>query len=254
MRRLLLLGLFLAGIAAAFSLGRRVPVGEEAGPPDGSGEGVSDLGGSVEPAGRSVGPAGRSEEARLAILRSINAQDTYLPATLAESDSIVRRWVDREARPLRVYFEPATAPGYTAAMGRVVRDAFPRWRRVGGIPVRFEFVRSRDDVDVVVRFIKSFDVRRAGQADLVWRSDGHLQKGTLTLATHSHLGRPFTVDAVGTVALHEIGHLLGLGHSDRERDVMYPTTSVHDLTSRDRRTGRLLYSLPPGSLKAPTSR
>jgi len=248
MRRLLLLCLFLAGIALAYSLGRRAPVGEEPALADDSDASIADLGGSVEPR------EGLSEEARLAVLAAIDAQDTYLPATLAESDSILRRWVDREARPLRVYFEPATAPGYTAAMGRVVRDAFPRWRRVGGIPVRFEFVRTRGDVDVVVRFIKSFDVRRAGQADLVWRSDGHLQKGTLTLATHSHLGRPFTVDAVGTVALHEIGHLLGLGHSDRERDVMYPTTSVHDLTSRDRRTGRLLYSLPPGSLKAPTNR
>jgi len=247
MRRLLILALFLAGTALAFNLGRRVPVSEEP-PPDSSGSGAVDLGGRVEPRRE------RSEEARLAILRAIRAEDSYLPAALAESDSILRRWVGREARPLRVYFEPATAPGYTAAMGRAVRDAFPRWHRVGGIPVRFEFVRSPDHVDVIVRFIEAFDVRRAGQADLVWRSDGHLQQSTLTLATHSHLGRPYSTEAVETVALHEIGHLLGLGHSDQERDVMYPTTSVHDLTSRDRRTAMLLYSLPPGSLKGPSSR
>jgi hypothetical protein len=246
MRRLLILAVFVAGTAVAFNVGRRVPVGEE--PPDSSGAVVADLGGSIEPRRE------RSEEARRATLRAIAAEDTYLPATLVESDSVLRRWVDREARPLRVYFEPATVPGYTAAMGRVVRDAFPRWRRVGGIPVRFEFVRSPDNVDVIVRWIEAFDVRRAGQADLVWRSDGHLQQGTLTLATHSHLGRPFTTEAVETVALHEIGHLLGLGHSDQERDVMYPTTSVHDLTSRDRRTTMLLYSLPPGSLKGPPTR
>jgi hypothetical protein len=247
MRRFLILAVFLAGTAVAFNLGRRVPVAELPAP-DSSGSGGADLGGSVEPRPQ------RLEAARLATLRAINADDTYLPAMLAESDSILRRWVNREVRPLRVYFEPATAPGYTAAMGRVVRDAFPRWRRAGGIPVRFDFVRSPDDVDVIVRFIEAFDARRAGQADLVWRSDGHLQQGTLTLATHSHLGRPFSTEAVGTVALHEIGHLLGLGHSDLERDVMYPTTSVHDLTSRDRKTAMLLYSLPPGSLKGPPSR
>jgi hypothetical protein len=36
--------------------------------------------------------------------------------------------------------------------------------------------------------------------------------------------------------------------------VMYPTTSVHDLTSRDRKTAMLLYSLPPGSLRGPAAR
>jgi len=50
------------------------------------------------------------------------------------------------------------------------------------------------------------------------------------------------------------GHLLGLGHSDQPEDVMYPTTTVHDLTNRDRRTAGLLYALPPGSVKQPRPR
>ena len=244
MRRILLLTIFVAATAIAFNLGRRVPAGDGVAA-DTLSSSVGDMGGSVEASSR------RSEEARQAALRAIAGQDTYLSATLAESDSILRRWVDRERQPLLVYVEPAVVAGYTAAIGRKVRDAFTRWRRVGGIPVRFVFVRTRENADVTVRWIEAFEMQRAGQADLVWRNDGYLQGGTLTLATHSHLGRPLTVDAIETVALHEIGHLLGLGHSDRPRDVMYPTTSVHDLTSRDRRTAMLLYSLPPGSLKGP---
>ncbi len=244
MRRILLLTIFVAATAIAFNIGRSVPVRDGVGADTTS----SGAGGSVE------SPSRRSEEVRKAALRAIAGQDTYLSATLVDSDSILRRWVDRERQPLLVYFEPAIVSGYTAAIGRAVRDAFSRWRRVGGIPVRFEFVRRPDNADVTVRWVEAFEMQRAGQADLVWRRDGHLQSGTLTLATHSHLARPLTVDAIETVALHEIGHLLGLGHSDQPRDVMYPTTSVHDLTSRDRRTAMLLYSLPPGSLKGPRPR
>ncbi len=247
MRRILLLTIFLAATAIAFNLGRRVPAGDGVAA-DTTSSRAGDMGGSVE------SPSRRSEEVRKSALRAIAGQDTYLSGTLIDSDSILRRWVDRERQPLLVYFEPAIVSGYTAAIGRQVRDAFSRWRRVGGIPVRFEFVRRQDNADVTVRWVEAFEMQRAGQADLVWRSDGHLQRGTLTLATHSHLGRPLTIEAIETVALHEIGHLLGLGHSDQPRDVMYPTTSVHDLTSRDRRTAMLLYSLPPGSLKGPRPR
>ena len=233
---------FLLGVGLALKLGNR----ESEGPPEADlAEGSSgvEIDGSGEPT-RAI-----PEARRAALLRRIAQSDTYLPGTLTESDSVVRRWFDREGEPLRVYYEPTTVGGYTPAMGRVVRDAFGRWQRVGGIPVTFVIVRSPTDADVTVRFINSFQIRRAGQADLVWRSDGRLRRGTLTLALHSYRGQAITTEAVFTVALHEIGHLLGLGHSDQPRDVMYPSTSVHDLTIRDRRTATLLYSLPPGSLK-----
>lgn len=186
---------------------------------------------------------------REAVLRMIGDSYTYLPAMLTQSDSTLRRWPDRTDDPVRVYFEvPDDVPGYTPALGRAARDAFARWQRVGGIPVIFRYVPTPANAEVVVRWIPAFAIRRTGQADIVWRSDGWIAKGTLTLATHTHTNRPLPTEAVFTVALHEIGHLLGLGHSDDPDDVMYPSTSVQDLTIRDRRTAIMLYSIRPGSL------
>jgi hypothetical protein len=193
---------------------------------------------------------GRSDRPnRDLVLRTIAESNTYLPVMLEESDSLLRRWQDRRERPLRVYFVPADVQGFTAETDRAVREAFDRWVRVAAIPVTFRFVRNESDADVLVKWLTKFDMERAGQAEVLWTSDGWLREGTLTLATHTHTGRPLSADAVFTVALHEVGHLLGLGHSDDPRDVMYPTTTVHDLTIRDRQTARLLYALPAGTLK-----
>jgi hypothetical protein len=191
---------------------------------------------------------------RAAVRRRIAESDTYLPLMLAEGDSLLRRWPERVAEPIAVYLPEGGAAGYSVAMGQAVEEAFSRWQRGSRIPVQFRIVRDPANAEVSVQWIEKFDSRRTGQADLTWNTAGWVLKGTLTLATHSHNGWPLPADAVYTVALHEIGHLLGLGHSDQPEDVMYPTTSVHDLTNRDRRTAGLLYALPPGSVKEPRAR
>lgn len=188
-------------------------------------------------------------EVRDRLRRAIRERDTYLPAMLAQGDSALRRWQERVADPIRVYLPEPTVRGYSVAMAHAVRNAFARWERVGDIPVSFLFVRDSSGAEVRVRWIEAFDTERAGQADIVWNQRGWVLNGTLTLATHTHRGASLSPDAVNTVAVHEIGHLLGLGHSDDPRDVMFPTTEVHDLTLRDRRTAQLLYALPPGLLR-----
>jgi predicted Zn-dependent protease len=94
-----------------------------------------------------------------------------------------------------------------------------------------------------------FDIDRTGQTDLEWDQNGHLRAGTVTIATHDPLGHPLGPDDVRVVALHEIGHVIGLDHSLDTTDVMFAKTVKRDLSERDIRTAKFLYSLAPGSLR-----
>lgn len=70
----------------------------------------------------------------------------------------------------------------------------------------------------------------------------------ISLAVRSPGSRsyPLPPEQVLLTAAHEMGHALGLPHSDSERDVMYPTNTARSLSNRDFRTLDALYRLPVG--------
>ena len=247
-RRIVIFSIILVGVVAGLSFGWRRPQAR----PTRTVPSAAEEGGAARSAG--ILRLDSLVSARKHTLRRIAESSTYLSAMLIQSDSVLKRWSDRLANPLLVYLPPGAARDYTPEMGDAARSAFDRWERVAGIPVTFTFTRDSARADVLVRWIDNFPIERTGQADVKWNGAGWLLSGTLTLATHNPGGVTLPPEAVYTVALHEIGHLLGLGHSDDPADVMYPTTDVRvDITSRDRQTARLLYDLPPGSVRIPAA-
>jgi predicted Zn-dependent protease len=178
-----------------------------------------------------------------------SAPGTYIDRILADRDSTIERWSDHGANhPLRIWIDSsATIGGSQGGFPAAVRDAFAEWATTG-IPLRFAYVTSGRDADVRVKWTDHLDHKTGSTT---WRTDrnGWLIGGDITLATHISDGHSLDGRGMRAIALHEVGHALGMSHSIDSHDIMAPLVRVDGLSVPDRNTVKLLYTLPAGHIR-----
>ena len=118
-----------------------------------------------------------------------------------------------------------------------------------GIPLSFSFVYDSSNADVHVTWIDRFDEQISGKTLWAHDDDWWIVEANIVLAVHHRGGEPLDSSAVRAIALHEIGHLIGLDHTSDTANIMTPKVRVKELSDADRATARLLYALPPGKVK-----
>jgi predicted Zn-dependent protease len=125
-----------------------------------------------------------------------------------------------------------------------------------GTPFRLRVERAdrSGSEDIVIRWTDRLDGAELGRAETEWQrsSDGRMEMRVtdfaLVMRNPVRAGRMVTPQEMRLIAAHEMGHALGLPHSDVERDVMYPTNTATRLSPRDYQTMNALYGLTNGAI------
>ena len=100
-----------------------------------------------------------------------------------------------------------------------VRSAFEEWDALE-LPVRFVFVSDSASAEVHVNWVDHFNEPISGRTRWARDDDWIITDANIVLAIHHNQGEQLDEAAMRAMAMHEIGHLLGLDHTTDNMSIM----------------------------------
>ena len=168
------------------------------------------------------------------VLTSVLFISFVSPALGYEYDKISPNPWDHE--PITVYIDDVNVPeGYDPEYRDDVISAINYWEHGGNgklsYLVDFSLVNSKENADITIAWVKELEGSSIGVCENEVSSNGKFLSSKITLECGSQSGIiwfPHNDKNMETTVKHELGHALGLGHTNDPNDIMHESFELKD--------------------------
>lgn len=152
-----------------------------------------------------------------------------MPCVFAEGEaweSIKKGW---SRMPIRVYLDD------TGKFTDPIKEGFEDWEEKSDRKVRFTFVTKPHSgyANIAVKIVDNFTDETAGLTSSQMGVN-KIYKSSIDIGTHAPDRRPFSDKEIDIIIRHEIGHALGLKHTEDTKSIMFPYILIgQSITNND---------------------
>ena len=145
--------------------------------------------------------------------------------------------------PLKVYVNETSSKMFKSIYKKYIEYAFQVWGKADN-RIRFEYVSSVSNADITITFeenlMDKYKENYLGLTDYELSRNNKIKQSTIEIGMVKMGKEKLSDGEIKATLIHELGHAIGLGHSDNEIDIMYPyinPDSSPDMSFQDLSTG-----------------
>jgi len=130
--------------------------------------------------------------------------------------------------PLKVYVKETNSKDYNSSYKEYVDYAFSVWQKADK-RIEYTYTNNTRNADIEFVFVenlgKKYEENYLGLTEYDTSRENEIEFSKVQISLLKFGKEKISAGEIKATIIHELGHALGLGHSDNEKDIMYPYIS-----------------------------